>query len=656
MKLLLFFFFAISEILAISAEDFRKRANQAKSFGQYLEALENFRKSLQKNPYYLPAIIEYGELLLDLGYNTQAFEQAEKAYKQDPENRETSLLYAKSLIAQGELVKAQDFLEKKIQKYPDEIEYLFLKSQIYYQNGQLYLAQEKLRQILKREPGHLKAHLLLADLYSKQGRYDLAEKELEQAHRIQPENPDILIKNGDIALRETLQKLEQEGYYQNTQNSNLFQKAISYHQNALNYDPWKITANLAVAQIFVFINQCKEAIPFLDRILEINPQYFLAVYLKGYCASDLTFSLYSTWLKDDENNDLLRHALQRHLKKNTQSFGGALLQQAKYHLNEAKKLNAENLIAKAFYETKWAQDLYPDLLEAHENLLEHFRSQADFKNYEKTLRFLKQNSKKKVYQDLWEKWIYERKENLTYREGLWEQEKYSTPTPVFVFSFSPEDIMSTLPDAGESLAEKIEFALLNKTKVSPLPKEVLLDIHKELKKISLLGKPTDYHPVTAQVVFQVANQKIKEQNLPLWQKRDLQFAIAGQYKILPHGISILAKLIDLKNGLSIKEMRRVYTGKGYLRDVALAVAQFAEENIPFYGNIVKISQNHAILNIGKKTGLKIGQKVQILRQGKPIAELTIKKLDTDYSWAEVPFLADQRQLQNGDVAIAITGN
>ncbi|MCS6984989.1 MAG: tetratricopeptide repeat protein [Leptospiraceae bacterium] len=647
--LTLFLGFSIElPLFASNAYDWYKKAKEAVEKKEYVLALENYRKSLNLRPTYLPALLDYVELLLKMGYVEEAFPLAERSLKLEKQNPRAQELYARSLLAKGELDGARDFLQKEIEKSPENPEFLYLMSQYHLRKGQLFAARQKLQKILKRQPGHLGSYLLLAEVFSREGRYDLAQKQLEQAQRIEKENPEILVAMGDNSLRHLLKSMDMD--FHNTYPSpSLFDVASHYYENALGYDPHLFSANLALSRLKVLMRRCDEAQPLIERVLQLNPHFFEALYLNGYCQKNLVPTLYRKLLQEDGNNDILRHSYERHLVGQRALHGSLLLESAKYHLDEANRLLRENLMDKALFEAKLAIYLYDDLPQAHEFLLEYYRTQKDFSHFEQELKWLRQNTKKQLYRDLWEKWIHERRELPFYKEGLYKLEDYVSRTPVYIFPFTPNEVQQMYPDAGLNLAEKIDLALRGRGRITSLPANDIEQIRRELKNLTPFGDGGQYTGRTAQRLLELAEQRFGQDLRPLWLRRPLQYALTGTYDTNGSSISFQARLIDLRSGLTLAHHQGHYKGRGYLRDAALSLAQFLEQNTPYYGHVIKIARNGVLINLGRRDKMKKGQKVQVLREERPIGELTITRTEMDLSWAEIPFSAEQKEIQSGDM-------
>ena len=83
----------------------------------------------------------------------------------------------------------------------------------------------------------------------------------------------------------------------------------------------------------------------------------------------------------------------------------------------------------------------------------------------------------------------------------------------------------------------------------------------------------------------------------------------------------------------------------------MQLANFAYENIPYSGKILKISGSGAVVNLGLRDGINIATKLFVKRQSNQITELKVVKLEKDIFWGEPLETDDVYLIQPGDEVI-----
>jgi type IV pilus assembly protein PilF len=136
----------------------------------------------------------------------------------------------------------------------------------YMQQGNLALAKEKLERAEKQDPKNLEVHTSLAFLYEKLNRPEEAEKQYQAALHLAPESADVANNYAVFLCRAG--KVEPA--------IKLFDTAA---QDKLYRTPWAAYTNAAVC--LRANKRGAEAVPYLDRALQMRPNYAEAVMELG---------------------------------------------------------------------------------------------------------------------------------------------------------------------------------------------------------------------------------------------------------------------------------------------------------------------------------------------------------------------------------------
>lgn len=622
-----------------------------------LEAIELLKKSIGKNPNYVPALIEYGSLLRKNQAYAQALFFLKKANKLSPKNEKSIFELAENHLALNNFSMARATIRKGLQIKPYDSDFNYLMAKIYLKQRRSHLAKKKLRKIIRSNPGHFLSYLTLGKVYLIERRYHRAEAAFQKARLIEPENPNLFVQLADIHLQKIIYEKE-DTLYSKELDPAIFQKPIDLLMNAKAFDSELISANLKLAKIYALMkNQsCQEALSYLNSVLRVNPSHYAARYYLGFCLPEKIPIVYQKLLTENANDEIARYALQRYLmQKYPTRQHPKLMRLVREHYNMGTNLAASFKQNQAYYEYRWSQHLFPGFIKAHTKMLKFYQRQGDFKNLQAEINFLRQTTKKQKYQDMYEQFIRVRRKKLYYQEGISNPKRYRSPTPLFIFYFKPENPLTNYPDAGRAIADKLAFALKPRGRLT-----VFTDSVRNKMFSKLLAQPYfgfgGYYTGKASALVQ--------KNLPIYlrsdismqsqsdlnalNKNDLRYALDGSFQNRGNGIVLKANLIDLSTGLSIKTFRVRANGRGYLREAAINLAQKIYSVIPFKGKIIKKSRNGILVNLGRRDGLTLKTKLIVKRNNQILTNLKIKRIDSDLLWGETTPKTAIYKVQSGD--------
>lgn len=158
-----------------------------------------------------------------------------------------------------------------------------------FEQNQLNEAKSSLTEALKLDPNLTDAYTLRANVYAKNNEIDLAIADLDMANKLQPDEKEIWLRNGDL----NFQKKD-------------FAKAASKYGGYLNLDPKNLVVYDKQIQSLINIERFDNALTFAQKKLAVkeSPQTFYQIANLQYILKQYTLAEqnYRSALKDTPNN------------------------------------------------------------------------------------------------------------------------------------------------------------------------------------------------------------------------------------------------------------------------------------------------------------------------------------------------------------------
>ena len=645
---------ALRNTVNFRASEYKKKGDEGVLQKDYLSAIDNYKKAIEKNNNYLPALINLGNLLRDTENYDSAFDYLERAYTIDRKNKDTLAGIIRLFLKTRDITKAEQYIKESIKEHPYDAELNFLQAECHLLKRNYYQAKSKYKEVLNWDPNYYQALLGLSKIATKENNFNQAEEYLKQAKQISPESPEIFIALSQTLLHKALVKQEHL-LYDEPLDIDIFSEALTELQNARSYNPQNIEVNLLAAKIFTLSKKCDEAIQYLNDILEIVPNHFEALYYMGFCDPQKSLEIYPKLLKLSDEDDLINYQLEKNLLTlNTSRESPEIIEHTKKHFSMSNQFSELGEQGKSMYELKWSLYLMPNFIKSHQELLNHYRVQTNFIELQKTLDFLRSTSNDTKYQDMYEQFIELRKNKIYYKENIRNLESIKSSTPLFVFYFKPTNPFGTFPDAGEAIAEKLSFALSHKGRIKIASKLERDNLGNILTKQNYFGVGGYYNNQLAKLVQIEMNQYLnqiiqdnKSENPFAIDPEELRYIISGTYTEIPRGIKVDLKIIDLRNGLVVSELSASGSGRGYLSSISVYIANQIYNNIPFKGKILKIQSNSVLINLGTHDGISKDTIFNVKSNSK-IYQLKPTEIDTELCWANFKDPSYFYQIKVGD--------
>ncbi len=623
------------------AANYKERGDTEYAQKQFPIAIDFYKKSIARNPNYLPALVSLGKLLRE----TQSWKNSrlylERAYKIAPKSQEVIVELAKTYFAQKDIRSSEKIVTKGIRLYPYNPDLNYLKSKVYLLHNKKYLAERKLKQILRSNPSHILSYILLSDIYVKKGNYIKAINFLRKSYLIGPDQPNILVYIARAKLLRSVRDLDSL-LYDDPVTVEAFSEAIHDLESAKSFDHYHIPSNLLLGKIYALTKNCASATPYFRAVLKNSPSHFEARYYQGYCSPKVSLKIYPALLANNSNDEILRYHLQKNLLQFTRRRESPnIMRFVEEHYSKGKQLSTLNQETQAFQEFRWASHLFPGHLKANKELIRYYRTKSDFRYLTKTLQFLKDRTRETKYRDMYEQLVQERRNKIFYRAGFLVPEKVRTPTPLFVFYFKPKDPFGTYPDAGRAIAHKLSFVLGEMGRIRVLPEDELNEIYEKITQKNFFGLGGYHNAQLAKEVKQRFNNYLKRlgaNETPRYKafigKQSLRYIIRGTYQKLAHGMRAKMEIVDLNTGLNIYSTQAQAEGRSYLNYLAVQLSNKIYEHVPYYGKVLVVKDERVLINLGRRDGLKKNDRLFAKEGDKIIAELEVADTGTDLSWVK----------------------
>lgn len=219
-----------------------------------------------------------------------------------------------------EIEKGIADMQTAIKLQPDSSKYYIMLSDFYFAQHETDLTEEMLLKAIEKDNNNNEARLKLAELQFHTRQYDACDKTINQAVQLQPHNPkaylikafmlkDLQDTVGYLRMlqlvidqdpKETKAYLELGYFYQKKEDP----IAVSYYQNALNYDPNNVEIHFNLGKMFQDMNKLEEAEQEYKTAIAIDSTDFRSFVNLGY------IYLFEPFQKYEEAANLFTQAIQ----------------------------------------------------------------------------------------------------------------------------------------------------------------------------------------------------------------------------------------------------------------------------------------------------------------------------------------------------------
>lgn len=600
-----------------TAPELKDRGNKFYEAKDLVSAISAYQKSLAKNPNYVPAMLGLGKALRENGSLLEAERILEKAAKYE---KSEDILYelSKTKLSLRKINEAEKIILGRMKEKPYASRFGILYAQVLLEKGRVHLARRRLQSQLVSRPNSVYGWVLLARCYRLENNLPKARSALHKALLIKPDDNEVIKEKSLLSLNLALISLGDSVYSGNFKEQN-FSEVLQDIDSARALDPMNVDSNLLSAKIYSLAGNCNAAADFLENVLRINPEHKDALYLKALCKPSASENILRRLLAYDQNNDLLRHAYQMSLlRAHERREYPETTSQSRYHLDFGKTLFNQSQIDQGWEEINWSLFLYPSFIRPHQLLMARYRNERDYAAMFAHASILHAITKKQKYSDILEQLSGVKRKSLAYRFAISDVRSRRTLSKVFVYDLKPVNILAEMPGAGRLIADRIHSIIERKGRITTLAYPQRKRVYEFYRQRSALYNGAYFS--------QTGGRKLASLGF------GVDYIVDGKYRNLSNGLSLTINIINAKNGKRLKTFSKSVTGRGYLRALSLAVANFLYSNVPFRGKILKISNGRFLINLGKIDGLTKSSQLNALTTKGPLP-LKLLRVDPKLSLA-----------------------
>lgn len=282
--------------------------------GNAQKASESLLQSLRLRPDFKPATALLSTVQLQTGEYSQSIKNINQLLESNPDDPSLKIRLAAGLIGQGNIEEAIKIYEELEVAYPENPRVPYLKGRAYILLDDVPNAVAAFQESLSRNTDFLPPLELLTNYYISEKLFDEAIEKLDSHIQAQPESAPLhalqakvnLAQGNDESAESSLLKaIELQPDYRNAyamlvqlylKNESL-DTALVRLEEMLENNPEDISAMMIMGGIFEQQSEWKQARNIYTRILEINPEFVLALNNLAY--------LYSTAFDDLEQAEEL---------------------------------------------------------------------------------------------------------------------------------------------------------------------------------------------------------------------------------------------------------------------------------------------------------------------------------------------------------------
>lgn len=233
-------------------------------------AEELIHSYLRKYPESGYLISQLAGILLRRGHTTEASTLFQKAYKLSPEGNVQWQHELSRHIAENDIASAYEFLNSTPDVHKKKLEYVTAEMQLNASEGKIAQAMLLLDTIAEKFSETSEAAFILHKIYAEGGQFSDAEKTLLNAQKKNWYNSVIGYALGDYYMK-----------------SGASAKALELFSSIMEKNPNEPRAAFMIATLFTAHKQFEEALPYVNKTLELTPNSILAFRLKGQILQQL---------------------------------------------------------------------------------------------------------------------------------------------------------------------------------------------------------------------------------------------------------------------------------------------------------------------------------------------------------------------------------
>ncbi len=575
MKQILIFLLLFNTILFAKPDEVIKKAELYFENENYTKALEYYKLALEKNPYNTKVLWKIAEIYKILGNKNEEVKYLERIVKINPQHISALQLLGESYFLQGKLSRAAQIFNKILEIDPVNFKALSYLGRVMAYKKMYYKAVEYFKEASSIKKDDPLPFIFWAEMEILRKRYYDAEKLLKKALILAPQSPQVFFFMGVL--------------YKSKKN---FHKAIDYFEKSLNKDPDNFSTLLNLEELYIKTSSWKKAASIIEKKLiekyNVNPLLLSHLAFSYFMLGNKEKALEAIkkYLTLNSSDDINHYFFEFLLINYTSFYNPDRIKQARVHFKKGKRYFSENLLHDALLEYRWGMRLFSEDWKAREEFARIFKKLGFLYEYLKQLDIAyKLNPDKKYLKDKYILASRKRKKTLTYKYDYEDRKIPSDKIKLLIVNFYPEKSLN--PQTGGMIAQRIN--------------EVLKTYYRFVNY--KLNKSEYFDVKTRDGVYQLA------------EKLGAEYYIWGKYSETGNGLKLDFSIYSIEKEEPLTNFSIGYIGKDKLFYLSKKAGKLINEFFPVMGRVLKIDGEKILINIGKKQGVKLNDKVEIYNRG-----------------------------------------
>jgi tetratricopeptide (TPR) repeat protein len=541
----------------------------------WYSAIDDYLAAVAKNPSYGEAYIGLAECYYELGEYDQALSYVRKAAPFRRGDTALANLEGFVRIGLGDLKGARAAFESVSSSLPNDLDARFGASLLDLSAGKKSDARAKLESSLRISPQNGRALLSLALIAQDQGRKTEAQALVEKALRYHGSEAKTQFVAASLAVARGDS-----------------QKAAFYARNALDIAPGYADARLLLGSIMYSSRSYDQAIALMREAVARDRKDGMAWYTLGMAqigAGKNAEAIYSlktaAGLRPDD--EVARLALEYALSLSSNAEDASRAAYADYHVARGKEFEDRSSYDQAIFEYRRALRVYPYSKSARLLYANMLKARGFPGKYLSELQFLQKNGlEDKSILDAIESYDSLLQDSVG-RD--WKLDEEALPKRPYKLALMY--VSSSGGPGGESIhAAGQELAL-----------RYIQGILASSSRLSVLDLPTK--ALSFADAFKTAREAEAD-----------YFALVS-IKETERDVEIGVDLRVARTGSPAAAFKSYRTGNDRLKNSASRATELIASSLPPLGSLLKRSQDRVLFDLGKSDGLKVGDKLVVVKKG-----------------------------------------
>lgn len=584
---------------------------QALSRGDRENARYYFRRALEVNPGYREAALADGDLNLQMGDLKRARESYDRMLSVDAGNVRALVGLARVNTLTGQYSEADQLLARAEKADPSNESAFHARGDLNWRLGRRELAAGSFERALRKNPSHLPSLLSLAVLETERGRTERASSLIARARKIDPENPEVSLAEGDIAFRRLLSEKDP------VERKRLVSIARRSYQNSLQIAPGSVPVQSNLVLLDLYSGTSKDTASRIRSLMDQEPQNPRWYYLHAILApGKIQDTLYASGraLSLAPQDSLIRYRHESLLIANPDVAGlEARRNAARFHGRLMSAAGSAGRTDLRDFHAEASLRLYSDSREALTILVDQARRQGDYEGYLDLLLRMRQLDPSPSIQFQINEALRQKNKDMAMRDGLYSRSSGSfrqnferSPRRILVFDFKSETPFPRIPDAGEILASALRDHLSVKT--APMQEYKRKKLFDSVRAAEGRPGPVFFNPAIVR-------------NIP---EDSVSAIVAGSFVLRDHGIQVKYEVYDSRGARILDRFETIEDGEDALHRACVRASTRIASLFTPEGLVVRVGDS-VYVNLGRVDGLKKGDVLTVRRLGQKVAELKVEE-------------------------------